>query len=245
MLCKIKEIHTMLPKQTKALPASLSVLLATFILLLQFSAVLFSTASAQAETRYVKPSSEVVVRRGQGTEYKIIAVIKDGTSVELIAENEDFARVRLTNGKEGWMLKRFLSKEPPLNEIIASLHTEKEEIQQRERKISQQLKTVSAILARTEQERDSAFSERNQIQTSYMKLQQDTANVVQIKNNLQKTTGEKKTLTQKLALLEQENDSLKKNSALKWFLAGGGMLLFGMLIGRMSGGSRKRRTSLL
>lgn len=32
-----------------------------------------------AETLYIKPTSEVVVRRGQGTEFKILALVKDGT----------------------------------------------------------------------------------------------------------------------------------------------------------------------
>jgi SH3 domain protein len=235
----------MIPKQTKPLSGSLSVLLLAFILFLQFNTMVFSAIPAQAETRYVKPSSEVVVRRGQGTEYKIIAMIKDGTSVEFLEEDEDFARIRLANGKEGWMLKRFLSLEPPLNEIVASLRSEKEEIQQRALETGQQLETVSAILTRTERERNSAINERNQIQASYQKLQQETANVVQIRNNLLKATGENKTLRQKLALLEQENDGLKTNYALKWFLAGGGVLLLGMAIGRITGKSRRRKSSLL
>jgi len=48
-----------------------------------------------------------------------------------------------------------------------------------------------------------------------------------------------------LVLLEQENDTLRKDYVFKWFLAGGGVLLLGMLIGRISGGSRRKRQSLL
>lgn len=235
----------MISKQTKPPANSPSVLLLAFILLLQFSTVLLSGISAQAETRYVKPSAEVVVRRGQGSEYKIIAMVKDGTPVEFLEENDSFTRIRLPNGKEGWILKRFLSHEPPLNELVESLRTENELLQQKELETGRQLETVSAILATTEQERDSAISEKNQIQTSYRELQQETANIVQIKNNFQKISGENKLLTQQLAQLEQNNNRLRKNYILKWFLAGGGVLLLGMLIGRMSGGSRRKKSSLL
>jgi SH3 domain protein len=230
-------------KPTNPLSSLLATLFPAFIVLLQFTTVLLSATLLQAETRYIKPSSEVVVRRGQGTEYKIIAIVKDGTAVEFVEEEETFAKVQLANGKEGWMLKRFLSSEPPLNEVVASLRGEKENMQQRQLETDQQLKTISANLGRTERERKSVTSERNQIKASYTKLQQEAANVVQIRDNLQKTTEENRILTQKLALLEQENDSLKKNSTLKWFLAGGGVLLLGMIIGQI-GGSRKKKSSL-
>ncbi len=50
---------------------------------------------------YVKPSAEVPVRRGQGNDYKIIAVVNSGTEVRILEEKEDWARVRLASGKEG------------------------------------------------------------------------------------------------------------------------------------------------
>lgn len=233
----------MIPRQTKPLP--FSSLLLTCILLLPISMVLFSQVVALAETRYVKPSFEVVVRRGQGTEYKIIAMVKDGTPVDFLEEGEDFSRVRLANGKEGWMLKRFLSLEPPLNEVVDSLRAENEALQQKEFIASQQLEALTTTLNRTKQERDSAINASELSQTHYQKLEQETANVAQLKNTMQKITGENRALTQKLALFKQESDALKTNYALKWFLTGGGVLFFGMIIGGLARGSRKRKSSLL
>lgn len=235
----------MLSKHTKPLSPTLPVLLLSFTLCLQFSIILFSGISAQAETRYVKPSIDAAVRRGQGTDYKIIAMVKDGTAVDFIEESGDFAKVLLANGKEGWILKRFLSIEPPLDELVASLRAQKEESLQRELESSQQLDTLSAALTRTEQERDLAQSDREQIQASYEKLQQETADVVQINSNMQKISQENTILTQKLVVLEQANETLRKNYTLKWFLAGGGVLLLGIFIGGLARGSRRKRTSLL
>jgi len=83
-------------------------------------------------------------------EYKVIAMVKDGVSVEFLEEGETYARVRLANGKEGWMLKRFLSDEPPLKDVVASLQREKEKLVQTKTEVAQELKEVSSALARTE-----------------------------------------------------------------------------------------------
>ena len=123
--------------------------------------------------------------------------------------------------------------------------TEKEKMKQKEIEVVQQLKEVSSTLARTEIEFEAILAERDQIRTDYQNLQQDTANVVQTKNDLLKTVKENELLIQELASVEQENNSLKKDNAIKWFLSGGGVLLVGMLIGMGLSRSRKRKTSFL
>ena len=45
--------------------------------------------------------------------------------------------------------------------------------------------------------------------------------------------------------LKKENQRLSKTETLKWFLAGGGVLLVGWIIGMISRKSRKKRSSLL
>lgn len=235
----------MIIRRLKKTSGSLSVFLLALFLFPALSTVLLSGTPVLAKNYYVKPSSEVVVRRGQGTNYKIIAIVKDGVSVEFLEENDSYAKVRLADGKEGWMLKRFLSDKPPLKEVVASLRTEKAKMKQRKNEVVQKLEEVSSTLARTETERDSILAERDQIRTDYQTLQQDTADVIQIKNDLLKTAEENELLVEKLASVEQERNSLKKEYAIKWFLAGGGVLLLGMLIGRMSSQSRKRKSSLL
>ena len=80
-----------------------------------FFIVLFSTV-VQAETMYVDDIVKITVRTGPGIAHKISAMIKSGESVEVLKPEEpekDWSLVRITNGKEGWVLSRFLkSKEP-------------------------------------------------------------------------------------------------------------------------------------
>lgn len=235
----------MLLKEKQKSSYFLSHFLVAFPLLIQLSVVPFSTTAALAQTRYVKPSTEIVVRRGQGNEYKIIAMLTDGSPVELLEEGDTYTKIRLANGKEGWVMKRFLSEEPPLNEIVASLRIEKEARKQKEIEVTQELATITAILSQAEKDLASTRKDRDRLNAEYLKLQKNTANVVQIKKDFQKTAKENQLLSQKLAAIQTENKSIKNDFAFKWFLAGGGVLLVGIILGNISSRSRRRKSSFL
>lgn len=207
--------------------------------------LLLTATLGHGATRYVKPQGEAAVRRGQGNEFKIVAMAKEGVSVELLEENEGYSLVRLANGIEGWMLKRFLSVEPPPNELVAALRKKNEDLKQQEIRSAEKIEELSATLSRTKTDLDALVAERDQIRLEYQTLQTDTADVVKIKNDMEQTAHENHTLVEKLTLLEGENGSLKKDNSVNWFLAGGGVLLVGILLGRMPGPTRKRRSSLL
>lgn len=215
-----------------------------FLLALSFS-LQFSAADVGAASRFVKPSAEVVVRTGEGREHKIIGMVKDGDSVELLEEGSSYAMVRLKNGKEGWMLKRFLSVDPPLATVVGTLRSENEKMKQREIEVTQKLEEISATLKQTETDLQSTILERDQIITDYQDLQRDTADVIQLKDNMQKVTEENELLVEEIETLKAANSGLSKDKSINWFLAGGGVLLAGMFIGRLSSKSRKRKSSLL
>lgn len=195
---------------------------------------------------HVKPSAEVPVRRGQSTEYKIIAVVGNGTTVELLEENEGWAKIRLDNNKEGWILKRYLSKEKPMADQVQELKQKNTLLEQQLTATDTQLTELIQVHSQTEQDLTSCLGERDSTKAEFQQLQQETADVIQTKKKLEATEKECETLKKSLTDLQFENTSLKKNSALLWFLAGGGILLTGWLIGLFTGRkTKKRRGSLL
>ena len=200
---------------------------------------------AAASAWYVKPSSEVPIRSGQGTGYKILAVVPDGLQVEILEEEEPWAKVRTAGGTEGWMLKRYLSETPPLSQKVALLEGKNTRLAEQADEANRKLVDVSAAHTELEKEFDICIAERDEIGKTYETLRNDTADVMKIKQNLAARSQENQELVKKLATVEQENSDLKRNTALMWFLAGGGLLLIGWIIGMMSGKSRKRKSSLL
>lgn len=215
------------------------------ILLLLTVVTLSSGPVAIADTWHVKPSSEVPIRSGQGTDYKILAVVADGLKVEILEENDPWAKVRTPGGTEGWMLKRYLSSDPPLSQAVISLKTRNAELETEKEEMSGQLVEVSAAHTRSEEELQACIVERDTVQQEYQALREDTADVIKIKKTLSAKIQETQEAKQKLAAMEQENSELKRNTALMWFLAGGFLLIIGWIIGMMSGRSRKRKSSLL
>lgn len=216
-----------------------------FVAVLTIKSSLLHTSVLEAATLYVKPSAEIVVRTGQGTNFKIVGMVKDGDSVQLVEEGNGYAKVRLENGVEGWMVRRFLGKERPLREVVETLRKENAEIKEKERYTAQNLLEVSETLEQTKSKLADLTTEHEQLQTRHTTLEQDTANVITIKNSLQTTTDENSQLKEQLALLEDENESLKKDKTKNWFLAGAGVLFFGIILGKIQRPSRRRKSSLM
>lgn len=199
-----------------------------------------------AAERYVKPSTEVPLRRGQGTEYKIDAVISDGTKVYLLQEDGDWAQIQLENGKEGWILSRYLSDEKPLREQVTELEQTKADLEVQLIQVDTHLAGLVEVNSQTEESLVICMDENEKVNADYQRLEEDTADVVLTKKNLLASEKQLNDLSMRFAALELENKGLKNNTSLIWFLAGSGVLLLGLLIGIIAGKrSKKRYGSLL
>jgi SH3 domain protein len=201
--------------------------------------------AAAADIRFVSPSIEVPVRRGQGTEYKILKLVKDGDRVELLKVNDAWAQVKVGSGTIGWMPKRFLSTEAPPLKQVEMLRAENEQLKARETERETELTGLKDLQSSTGGELSACIAERDTIQAQYQTLQADTADVIALKNKMTATAREIEEVRATLQSVEQQNTELKRKTAVTWFMAGGGVLLIGWIIGLITCRSRKKRPSLL
>lgn len=218
---------------------------AAIILAIFVGTMVFTCITVLASSLYVAPTAEIAIRRGQGTEYKIVAMVKDGAKVDVIEETGYYKKVRLASGKEGWMLGRFLSPDPPLDSVVEKLRGEKSKWQEKTSAVNLKIEELTLTLNTTQEELNNLRLEREELGEDYATLQRDTADVVQIKQDLERTAGENGTLLEKLAVVEEQYNALKKDSNMYWFLAGAGVLVVGIILGKMPGPSRRRKSSLL
>ena len=202
---------------------------------------LISSDLLLAEEWYVKPTTEVLLRRGQGTDFKIDAVISDGTKVSLLEVDGDWAKIQLANGREGWTLRRFLSDAKPLQEQVTELEQNKTELQEELAGINVHLSELIEVNSQNEENLAGCTVERDSIRNDFQKLQQDTADVVQTKELLVTTEKKLSELSNRLTGMEFENEEMKKNSSLRWFLTGAGVLLAGLFLGLIVGKRSKKR----
>ncbi len=210
-----------------------------------FLLILGAVGSVTASTMYVAPSSEVPLRTGKSSAKKIIAVLADGTQVELLQEEDAWALVRTASGKEGWILRRYLTENPPPRMQVESLKKKNQALRERYQKLKAQLQELSATGSDIKKELSKCISERDTIKTEYNRLKQDAANVIQTKKMLAETQKKLNQANAQLISLKQKVNNMEANSNVKWFLAGGGVLLAGWMLGLFSGRRRKRKPSLL
>ncbi len=96
--------------------------------------VLLSGASSHAQTLYVSGYREIMLRTGPSVEHRIIAVLGTGNELELIQEENDYNLVSLPDGRQGYVLKSFLTNETPpqrqIEELTARLEAQATELEQ-------------------------------------------------------------------------------------------------------------------
>ncbi|MHB8809992.1 MAG: TIGR04211 family SH3 domain-containing protein [Desulfobulbaceae bacterium] len=229
-------------KSTPPDSARPSFILVSLAMALTLVIILLGGTLATAANWYVKPSAEVPIRSGQGAEFKILAVVPDGMTVELLEEIDPWARVRTPGGTEGWLLKRYLTSEPPLSVTVASLQAENARLKGTD--VGRRYDELSAAHSQSEQELSACRAERDEARNNYETLRRDTADVVAIQKRLADATKELQETRAKLLVLEQAKREQRRNTSIMWFVAGGAVMLSGWSLGMMTAKSRKRKTSL-
>ncbi len=72
---------------------------------------LLSPAALAGTKYYVNDTLTITVRTGPALDRKIIALPAVGQEMEVLNTENDWSLVRLPNGKEGWVLSRFITNE--------------------------------------------------------------------------------------------------------------------------------------
>jgi len=80
----------------------------------------------QASGIYITEVLKVTLRTGPGIDHKIVAMIPSGLQVKAIQSKNGWTNIRLSDGKEGWVLSRFLSSDEPSRLALEKLRKEHE-----------------------------------------------------------------------------------------------------------------------
>ncbi|MEA1899769.1 MAG: TIGR04211 family SH3 domain-containing protein [Thermodesulfobacteriota bacterium] len=211
-----------------------------------FFIVLFSTV-VQAETLYISDIIKITVRTGPGINHKIIAMIESGERVEVLKTEEpdkDWSLVRIANGKEGWVLSRFLKSKEPDRLVLDRLKKKHNVLKKQAVSTIEENKVYKKENKRLNVELKTNKEISKKIKSSYETLKKESAEFLELKSNYGKTSSKLIEQTKKAKKLEEELTSLLLQQNIKWFLSGAGVLLLGFVIG-FSTKRQRRRSSLL
>lgn len=217
-----------------------------FILLLIF---LFPV-TGETETRYVIGLMKVTFRTGPGEDHRVLAMIKTGQAVEILTTEsdwtqteKDWTQVRLPNGKEGWVLSRFLTDKEPFSVAL-------DQAKQKNEKLALQLE---ALLKESEKQKntnsalESEFTKNknkfNELKKSYETLKKESSEFLKLKTDYKKTAAALAADIKKTRKIETELSRMRLQKNIKWFLSGAGVLVLGFLLG-LSAKRQHHRSSL-
>jgi len=191
-------------------------LLACLFILLTFSCL------ANARTVYVTDNIEIPLRSGDSERSKIVRMLNNGTALTVLQESNEngYTYVQAANGAEGFILTRYISVEPISRTQLETV-SKKLEVLQEENK---QLKASQASNSEIGKERDKLSSELSE-------LQQTAANAIQLKQQRDQLQEQVISNERELQQLKRENQALTDSSNQDWFLYGGGLSLFGVILG--------------
>lgn len=222
--------------QKKNLAAALTGIFPILHIVISLLALLaIATTATAADSYLVSNEGEVPVRSGQGTEYKILSLLQNGEKVVSLEEDGYWIKVRTVTGREGWMLRRYLSSSTPPIVDAFSLSTNNNQP-------TEHAEEPSPV---AEQKPNTAEPETRILPEIITPLQPENPPLLLIEQKLKDQDKELEELRGKLASVTLENKELQENERIKWFLAGGGILVIGWLIGLITCRSRKRKPSLL
>ncbi len=200
----------------------------TFLSFILLTATLAATAAA--ESKYVADKFELLLRVGPGIDRKILALIPGGEQVTIVNAGDEWSEVAY-NGKQGYVLTRYLTDQLPTSVVLerlqqrhAAVQAKSEELQAKASELSAENKQLKETLSKTETELSGLTSEHEALRQGsgeYISLKEKYDQVV-------KDLGETRT---KAETFESEVNRLSHREFYDGMLYGGGILFLGILMG--------------
>lgn len=195
--------------------------------------LLAASVSAQARTGYVNDELEVTLRTGESTRNSIVRMLPSGERIDVISVNDQtgYARVTTSDGREGFMLSRFVTYEPVARDRLVNANRQLE-------RSAQRIAELEAELRDTKGENSTFSANQNSLQESNARLTEElneirrtAANAIQLADENRNLKTNKTNLENQIEQLQTENNTLSARSRQVWFMAGAGTLILGMLAG--------------
>jgi len=205
--------------------------------------IVLLAATSWAENVYVSENIRLTVRKEPGNDKKIVSILASGDQVNVIQFGDEWTKIRLSDDKEGWVLSRFLSTQMPsslalklLEKKYADLVAQSGMPQEDARRLQEENEKLAA-------DHQNCRIQLQSLNDGYQTLKNDSQEVVKLRADYDQALAKLSEQGKKMEQMEAAAGKVTFDQNFKWFLAGGGVLLAGILIGYIA--RRKRSYSLI
>ncbi|MCH9671932.1 MAG: TIGR04211 family SH3 domain-containing protein [Gammaproteobacteria bacterium] len=200
------------------------------ILLLLLYATLPAISSAQG-AKYVTDALKLEARSGPSTEHRVVRMLDTGHRLEVKEERDGWSRVLLEGGAEVWMLSRYLQDTPVARTLVEEAIARQKQAVGDSATMKSELETLRATATALEESRDEFSQKSRTLAAELASIKKAAAEAIAIQEENERLSERTRTLETNLASAERESGMLRAGRERDWFIAGAGVLVFGMLLG--------------
>ncbi|GAA6137847.1 hypothetical protein NBRC116583_15940 [Arenicella sp. 4NH20-0111] len=207
-----------------------------------FGVTIYSSISS-AQSGYITDTLEVMMRSGPSNKNKIIKILESGDRMDIIQADvgNNHSEVRIADGTTGYVLKRYITDTPSAKSRVASLESKLAQLRAKPGELQ-------ALLATAQKDNQSLIEQNTGLTAKLRTTTEELDNIkrvssdaVNIANRNTKLEDEVQQLLLQLDDIRIQNKGLKDQSAQRWFLLGGGAILFGLFLGWLLSISKRTR----
>jgi len=193
-----------------------------------------------ADQRYVTDQFEVMLRTGPSGNHAIIRMLKSGAALTVLDPEADngYVRVQTNAGTEGWVLIRYLIREPVARVQLENLVRQITQTEPKDASIRSQLNTVKAEYDNANKRITQLEAEKKELENQLDAIKHRAANVLAIDDENKQLQQQLAEARAQLKTLQEQYSELSNDNEKDWFITGalvlGGGLLLGLIIPKIS-----------
>jgi SH3 domain protein len=189
--------------------------------------------AAQADIVYVADDVNLALRDAASSHGKALKALPTGTALTVAGEptKTGFIRVRLSDGTEGYIKTRYISKEPPEHDPSDTSSKNVELLRSENTALLAELKTLKDSVTPGTTLEQSLAAERDKLSRELAELKKTAGASVQLKTERDELQERVVNVERELQQLKLENQALKDTANQDWFLYGGILSLIGVILG--------------
>lgn len=185
-----------------------------------------------AKTQYVTDVLHITLRAGPGDSFKVLRAMKTGTKLEILETSADgYSLVRTEKGDEGWASSKYLVNDPVAVLKLQDATSAMELLQNENLEQKQVAGMSSKKIKELEKDRKRLESANINLSNDNKKMKVISAKPMEISKENAELKALNETHESQINALLKENKKFKDNTTRDWFITGGGVLVFGIVLG--------------
>jgi len=200
-----------------------------FLLLL----VVGSSQLHAAEVKYVTDVFEVTMRSGTTTSNSIVRLLRSGQSVTILEEDpvSQYSKVETGDGKQGYVLSRFLTDGPAAREVLQDLLARYESQQLQVGEQQAEINQLKQSLLQGQGDSEALKITLRASEQEFAEVRdaaQNTLSILEQNKRLQTVVDQ---LREEKTVLSETNAELSDSTQIDWFVRGAAVSLIAFIIG--------------